>query len=433
MVSDSVSHVPNIQTTYTTSQTSLKEKMISYISSVPREMVRTIFSFLDHRSLVSVNRVCKKFHEIASDDALWKPLCLDYQSEPETYQDSWKSRFKIIKNWLERDAKIQNFFYTAGQEEIVFINSVPYIFRTYLSGSLYFDNLLNKQEESIEFDPFLLDKPKLTGNFLFFRYLNDEFSVFDFKSRQMQSPFKLHSDDPKELAGTFYGFSDYEVVTHIGRKVYKLWDFHNGSLKYKIDVSKIPNSDQLKFEDAFATPNFLIFEVQNQDKLGYDYYAVRKKDGTSKLIASTPGVVGQYFSKQSDCYFILWEKADNQIKVFKDNNTSLDLIQICTPKLSIGLSMYSVFRAITYKNWLLFKEYYKIHVFDIRTGNLLFDFTAQHNFFDFDIIGEYLSTRAQFHNILYDFTHPSQRARVFNLVYSTTPPPPRKSSFCPIV
>ncbi|XP_006648945.1 uncharacterized protein LOC102720683 [Oryza brachyantha] len=79
------------------------------MDGLPAELCLKIFHLLDHRSLASAPRVCRKWNTLASDDELWRRLFKDrwgadaaafYGPEPEGSK-TWKDVF-IVQNRCDR-------------------------------------------------------------------------------------------------------------------------------------------------------------------------------------------------------------------------------------------------------------------------------------------------------------------------------------------
>ncbi len=67
---------------------------MSLISALPKELLVSVFSFLDERKLCKVESVCKEWLLISRDNALWRPLCLK-NFKVITIPTNWKAQFSV--------------------------------------------------------------------------------------------------------------------------------------------------------------------------------------------------------------------------------------------------------------------------------------------------------------------------------------------------
>lgn len=116
---------------------------------LPEEVLLQIFSFCDILSLVNLNLVCKKFHELINDNLLWKNkyqlnfnnlISTEYQNSFKTY---FKNEYNLFKNWCEFRCKDKSINFQR------FIRSFSYhdniIYSGFFNGNIGYYNLLTNE------------------------------------------------------------------------------------------------------------------------------------------------------------------------------------------------------------------------------------------------------------------------------------------------
>lgn len=75
----------------------------SPIGILPSSVLVQIFQWLDNlNDLASVSKCCKLWNQISKSDALWRNFFVRKFREPDLiYEQTWKQRFRIEKNWRE--------------------------------------------------------------------------------------------------------------------------------------------------------------------------------------------------------------------------------------------------------------------------------------------------------------------------------------------
>lgn len=68
--------------------------------TIPEELAKHIFSFLDGENLAKAREVCQKWNEFASEEHLWKALCLKKWKSLETDEHVWR----LITRNITRDS-----------------------------------------------------------------------------------------------------------------------------------------------------------------------------------------------------------------------------------------------------------------------------------------------------------------------------------------
>lgn len=71
-----------------------------HFKHIPEELAKHIFSFLDGENLAKTREVCRKWNEFASEEPLWKALCLKKWKSLETDEHLWR----LISRNIPRDA-----------------------------------------------------------------------------------------------------------------------------------------------------------------------------------------------------------------------------------------------------------------------------------------------------------------------------------------
>ena len=61
-----------------------------YFNSIPNKVAKHIFGFLDGCSLARAREVCRRWNEVASEESLWRALCLKRWRSLETDPEVWK-------------------------------------------------------------------------------------------------------------------------------------------------------------------------------------------------------------------------------------------------------------------------------------------------------------------------------------------------------
>ena len=67
-----------------------RKKREQCFNSIPDEIAKHIFGFLDGRNLARAREVCRKWNEFASEEPLWRELCLKRWRSLETDPEVWK-------------------------------------------------------------------------------------------------------------------------------------------------------------------------------------------------------------------------------------------------------------------------------------------------------------------------------------------------------
>jgi len=71
-----------------------------HFKHIPEELAKHIFSFLDGEHLARTREVCRKWNEFASEEPLWKALCLKKWKSLETDEHLWR----LISRNIPRDS-----------------------------------------------------------------------------------------------------------------------------------------------------------------------------------------------------------------------------------------------------------------------------------------------------------------------------------------
>lgn len=68
----------------------LRKKPNQFFRTIPDDLAKHIFGFLDGHNLARAREVCRRWNEFASEEPLWKELCLKKWRSLDTDRDLWK-------------------------------------------------------------------------------------------------------------------------------------------------------------------------------------------------------------------------------------------------------------------------------------------------------------------------------------------------------
>lgn len=77
-----------------------RKQPAEHFKTIPEELAKHIFSFLDGINLAKTREVCHKWNDFASEEHLWKSLCLKKWKSLETDEHLWR----LISRNIPRDA-----------------------------------------------------------------------------------------------------------------------------------------------------------------------------------------------------------------------------------------------------------------------------------------------------------------------------------------
>lgn len=350
-------------------------------SSIPKEIVTYILSFLGPYDLASVAPVSKLWNDAQKTDLLWKRHCLDYLDHAQPHQGSWKERLKIIYNWLNAEAEktCSDFCNERDHDFTILEDNTP--LSEYFVDSYYAIHNLSTGAITP------IDQAKCPNDQIISSVIHEETWValtnqgkilfFDLLTGQYLKEINPPEPLPNQIiAKAIIKCSGQEVITAYNNEI-RIWDANTRKLKGDaINISHLGILWALN-----STLNFIICTAFNGASL--NTVSIRKSD---QNILSIKELFNQSTScADSSSYFatIIYGNSeytrDREIYIFEDTKENLNSIRIIVafdPKYS-NYFLNSYPNIYIYKNWLLASKDGTLHIFNIKTGEKLS--TIQHN------------------------------------------------------
>lgn len=193
---------------------------------LPTEVITKIFEYLSPREILIASLACKLFHEIASDNLLWKNLCLRENilwDSPSSWKEVFREcRFSKAKkefmqivrakpNLQPIDPKAYDFKLN-GKQGIAILESGKRVYQNFSKNSSISDSMGSRVRRT---------QALFDGHWLV-QSSRDDVDECDLETGKVKRNFNL----PKSYIQKIVGFQNFFTFDHFSRGLH-LWDIRN--------------------------------------------------------------------------------------------------------------------------------------------------------------------------------------------------------------